>query len=71
MSELLSDRVLHDFLEQIAARGCADVNQLIVDIGNGAEVPEIAHLNESQRQQVIHELRNVMKVYDSCEIDPE
>jgi len=72
MSGLLSDRALHDFLEKIAARGCADVNQLIVDIENGARVPEeIAHLSESRQQQVIDELRNIMRVYDNCETDPE
>lgn len=71
MSEDLSDKELHDYLEQIAARGCADVNQLIIEIKNGANVPEIAHLSEAQQQQVIEELSGVMKVYDSCEIDPE
>ena len=69
MSEHLPDEELHDYLERIAARGCADVNQLIADIDNGAEVPEIAHLSKAQQQQVINELRKVMKVYDNCELD--
>lgn len=68
MSELLSDKALHDCLEEIAARGCVDVNQLIADIDDGSVITEIAHLSKIQQQQVIHELRKVMKVYDSCDI---
>jgi hypothetical protein len=69
MTEQLTDDLLHEYLEQIAARGCADVNQLITDIDNGMPVPEIAHLDEAQQQQVITELKKVMKVYDSCDTD--
>ena len=69
MSEMLSDDKLHEMLEEIAGRGCADVNQLLIDIDNGVPVPEIVHLTRAQQQQVIRELRKVMKVYDSCEID--
>jgi len=71
MSESLTDKEMHDYLEQIAASGCADVNQLIIDFDNGAEIAEIAHLDSAQQQQVMTELRKVMKVYDSCEVDPE
>ncbi|MCW8962709.1 MAG: hypothetical protein OQL16_02855 [Gammaproteobacteria bacterium] len=71
MSKILSDTELHELLEEIAARGCAEVNQLLVDIDNGADVPEIAHLNDVTQQQVIYELRKIMKVYDSCEVEPE
>ncbi len=69
MTGKLTDELLHDLLEQIASRGCADVNQLLADIDAGAEIPEIAHLPPDQQQLVIRELRKVMKVYDSCEID--
>ena len=69
MSGSLSDQEMHDYMEQIAASGCADVNQLIVDFDNGAEISEIAHLDAAQQQQVMTELRKVMKVYDSCETD--
>ena len=68
MSELLSDKVLHDYLEEIATRGCVDVNQLITNIDGGCVITEITHLSEMQQQQVISELRKVMKVYDSCDI---
>jgi len=68
---MLPDSELHELLEGIAARGCAEVNQLLVDIENGAEVPEIAHLNEAAQQKVVHELRKIMQVYDSCEFEPE
>ena len=69
MSGSLTDKEMHDYLEQIAASGCADVNQLIADYDNGAEIAEIAHLDSAQQHQVMAELRKVMKVYDSCEID--
>ena len=69
MTESLSDKEMHDYLEKIAASGCADVNQLIIDYDNGAEIAEIAHLESAQQRQVMAELRKVMKVYDSCETD--
>lgn len=67
VSETLSDTELHELLEAIAAQGCAEVNQLLADIDDGKEVPEIAHLSHPTRQRVIHELRKIMQVYDSCE----
>ena len=69
MSGSLSDKEMHEYMEQIAASGCADVNQLIIDFDNGAELAEIAHLDLPQQRQVMSELRKVMKVYDNCEID--
>jgi len=71
MSGSLSDQEMHGYMEQIAASGCADVNQLIIDFDNGVEISEIAHLDSTQQRQVMKELRKVMKVYDNCEIDSE
>lgn len=68
MSEQLTDKELHDYLELIAASGCADVNQLIIDYDKGVPISEIAHLNVAQQQQVVIELRKVMQIYDSCEV---
>lgn len=71
MSEQLSDKVIHAYAEKIALRGCADVNRLLEDVENGAQVPEIAHLEKLQQQQVLVELRAVMEVYDRCDTDQE
>ena len=66
----LSDKMLHLYMEKIAESGCSDVNKLILDFEAGATIREIAHLDKSQQQQVMRELKKVMQVYDSCEIDP-
>jgi len=71
MTQPLSEKDLHGYMEKIASSGCADVNQLIGDFDKGAEIAEIAHLSDSQQRQVMRELGKVMKVYDSCEIEPD
>ena len=67
MTRRLSEKEVHDYAEKIAMRGCANVNRLLEEIDQGAIVPEIAHLNEQQQQQVLVELKVVMQVYDSCD----
>ena len=71
MIELLSEKEVHDYAEKIAERGCADVNRLLQKIGDGMEVPEIAHLDEHQQKQVLIELKVVMAVYANCKNIPE
>ena len=71
MSEVLSDKTIHAYAEKIAQRGCADVNRLLEEVENGVEVPEIAHLDRHQQQQVLIELRTVMEVYDRCDTEQD
>lgn len=67
MTRLLSEKEVHDYAEKIARRGCADVNRLLEEIDQGRVVPEIAHLEKQQQNQVLVELKIVMRVYDSCD----
>ena len=71
MSEVLSEKTIHAYAEKIAQRGCADVNRLLKDAADGVAVPEIAHLDKHQQQQVLVELKTVMQVYDRCDTGQE
>ena len=69
MSDLLSHEELHRYLEQISEQGCETVSKLLYQVDQGGSIPEIEHLEPSQQQQVIKELRKVMAVYTECSVD--
>ena len=69
MIRSLTEKEVHDYAEKIAKRGCADVNRLLEEIDQGMVIPEISHLEKQQQNQVLVELKIVMRVYDSCDND--
>ncbi len=68
MNTLLQQDEVHYYLDRIAVRGCAEVNQMIDTMDSGGVIDEISHLPENQQQQVFRELKQIMQVYDSCEV---
>jgi len=58
-------------LEQICEQGCRSVNQVIQQLENGELIELTRHLNDSQHQILLKELKSIMAVYGetgSCEM---
>ncbi len=62
MTQPLSDQV-QSIIESICETGCNNVNQIIDQLETGQPTQETEHLTEAERQQVLHELKNIMSVY--------
>ncbi|MGD2055065.1 MAG: hypothetical protein PVG45_13270 [Gammaproteobacteria bacterium] len=56
---------LQTTIESICERGCERVNEIITALESGCAVEETAGLVKTERQQVLHELKAIMAVYDS------
>ena len=71
MSDGLTEEELHAYLEKISERGCEAVNEALLQAEQGRAIPEIAHLDQHQQNQVLAELKKVMSVYTSCDVSEE
>ena len=62
---------LDEILEEIAQRGCLEVNQFISQLNAGKNPAPLDKLNEKERQYINSELKSVMAVYDGgvCSIN--
>lgn len=55
---------LQTIVEVLCETGCQRINQIIETLGKGGDVKHTAALTEQERKQVLHELKNIMSVYD-------
>lgn len=62
MSHDLPARV-HNTVELICELGCDRVNEIIVELESGNAVQETTGLDQSGRQQVLQELKDIMAAY--------
>ncbi len=62
--ESLNMSHLDEVLEEIAQRGCLEVNQFISQLDAGKKPKPLDKLNQGERQYIHDELKSVMAVYD-------
>lgn len=55
---------LQTIIERLCGSGCQRVNEIIETLNKGADIKDTAALTEQERKQVLHELKNIMSVYD-------
>ncbi len=55
---------LHDIVETICQAGCTRVNQIIESLESETHTEETCDLSTEECQQVLHELKNIMSVYE-------
>ncbi len=55
---------LQTIVETLCGSGCERVNIIIETLVKGGDVKDTAALPEKERKQVLHELKNIMSVYD-------
>ena len=63
MNPDLSKKAL-DKIEVLCGEGCTEVNQLLQRAKNGSRIEELAEFNRSEIEQILHELDQIMSVYD-------
>jgi len=51
-------------IELLCAAGCTQVNQVLEKASNGVAIEELTGFNETEIEQIIIELSNIMAVYD-------
>ena len=51
-------------IEKLCTLGCTRVNEIIAQLETGNTVDEIEHLDPQELQSVLHELKQIMSVYD-------
>ena len=56
---------LQTTVESICEQGCERVNAIITALESGHAVAETAELGNTERQQVLYELKAIMAVYRS------
>ncbi len=54
---------LDEIIENIAKRGCIEVNQILVELDSGTPPHFLEHLPEQERQYIHDELKSVMEIY--------
>ena len=70
MKHNLSEKIIHK-IEAICAQGCGHVNRLLEAAKNGAPVEELNEFSESEINQIINELEQIMSVYDNNSCTPD
>jgi hypothetical protein len=63
-AEALDYAKLDALVEDIAKRGCIQVNKLLYAVENGEIPPSLHELSETERQHVYHDLKSIMDVYE-------
>jgi hypothetical protein len=53
-----------DCIESICQQGCNHVRDVIDALENSQHVDAISQLHEDEKKTVLHELKNIMAVYD-------
>ena len=56
---------LHTSIESICELGCDRVNEIIAALECGKSVAETDGLDQSERQSLLRELKDIMAVYDT------
>ncbi len=56
--------VIEQSIELLCQKGCKEVLRLIGEMEAGRTPGEISHLQESERQAVLRELKAIMAVYE-------
>ncbi len=51
-------------IELLCEAGCTQVNQVLEKAGNGNAIEELAEFSESEIEQIVIELTNIMAVYE-------
>ncbi|RKZ50617.1 MAG: hypothetical protein DRR16_23505 [Candidatus Parabeggiatoa sp. nov. 3] len=68
---ITNDKLIDLCLEEICQQGCRSVNQVIEQLEQQQMTEATQHLNRTQQNQVLHELKKIMAVYaetQSCEV---
>ena len=55
---------LDEVLEEIAQRGCLEVNQIINQLDSGKSPAPLEQLKPSERDYIYNELKAVMAIYE-------
>lgn len=55
-------------IESLCGDGCRTVRQHIADIEHGHPPCQLGNLNPKDQQAILTELKDIMSVYDRCEI---
>jgi len=63
MNPNLSEKVLKK-IEAICTQGCTQVNELLQQDLENTKNNELADFTETERAQILLELKNIMSVYD-------
>ncbi len=58
---------LQAIIEEICRHGCASVNEVIADLQQSRYVACVAHLDATQKQQLLDELCCIMSVYQASQ----
>jgi hypothetical protein len=59
----MSKEGFEELVESICAKGCIEVNQIIILLDNGNPPPNLDFLSDSERQLLLKELKSIMDVY--------
>lgn len=54
-------------IESLCTSGCSDINQLLEKAGNGEVLTDLKGFSPTEVQQIIHELGEIMAVYEGKE----
>ncbi len=68
---ITNDKLIDLCLEEICQQGCPSVNQVIEQLEQHQMTEATQHLNRTQQNRVLHELKKIMAVYaetQSCEV---
>jgi hypothetical protein len=63
MNPDLSEKVLEK-IEALCTSGCTQVNELLQQDSENIKSAELSGFTEAERAQILHELKNIMSVYD-------
>ncbi|MCG6937147.1 MAG: hypothetical protein LJE83_03105 [Gammaproteobacteria bacterium] len=69
MTQDLPEKIIHQ-IEAICTQGCTHVNQLLQSARNGTEIEELSAYSQSEINQIINELEQIMSVYADKNCDP-
>lgn len=71
MNNITDDTQVDACLEHICQQGCRWVTHCIQQLKQGVELEETRYLTSVQKQKLLHELDNIMAVYQvtgSCQL---
>lgn len=52
-------------IESVCEQGCSEVNELLKKAENGNNIGELSGFSETEIEQIIDELNEIMSVYDT------
>jgi len=60
----MSREEVEELVESICAKGCIEVNQIILLLEKRGVFPDLDYLSYPERQLLLKELKSIMDVYD-------